>query len=75
MLSAKQEAQLPFIVHAGPDAPGDGKAVLQARTRKDAVEKAVGLVGQGLQNVTITDEDGTVYGPNDFRTFFEAGDD
>jgi hypothetical protein len=66
---------MPYIVDVNPVSPTDGRARFEARTRKDALEKATGLQGQGLQNVTITDENGRVYGPKEFDKFFLAGDD
>jgi hypothetical protein len=64
-----------YVVKVNRSVVSDGKASFEARTRKDAVEKAVGLMGQGCQNVTITDENGKVFGPQQFGLFFQEGDE
>ena len=48
---------MPYTVHAHPQIP-KGTAVQAAhQTRKDAIRAAVALVAEGIQGVTITDED------------------
>ena len=56
-----------FVVLANSRRPGAGAFQAVKLTRKDAVLTAVSLVGQGMDGVTITDEDGRVYGPTEFR--------
>ena len=41
----------------------------QKATRKEAVETAVGLLAQGMKDVTITDEQGRVFKPPEFDEF------
>jgi hypothetical protein len=63
---------MPFIVRATSNKPGEGSLTVTKATRKDALETAKGLLGQGLSSVTITG-DGRVYTTLEFaRTF---GDD
>ena len=63
---------MPFIVQATSNKPGEGSFTVTKATRKDALETAKGLLGQGLSSVTITG-DGRVYTTREFaRTF---GDD
>jgi hypothetical protein len=50
-----------FIVEANSGRPGEGSFRAEKTTRKDAVKTAVGLIGQGMEGVTITDENGRVY--------------
>jgi hypothetical protein len=64
---------MPFIVHANSRRPGEGHFRAEKTTRKDAVKTAVGLLGQGMEGVTITDEAGRVYQPTEFPAFFAAG--
>jgi hypothetical protein len=65
---------MPFIVSAKPFPQTGGEGTFEALTRKDAVEKAVGLLDQGIPDVTITDEQGRVYAPHEFDQFFLAGE-
>lgn len=64
-----------YTVHATSEVPGGGIAELKATTKKNAVETAVGLLGQGLKNVTITDENGRVFDAAHFDDFFLEDDD
>lgn len=57
-----------FVVQAKSSRPGEGS--FRAETRKDAVKAAVDLIGQGMDGVTITDEDGRVFAPQEFSRFF-----
>jgi hypothetical protein len=64
---------MPYTVHASPQIP-KGTAVQAAhQTRKDAIRAAVALVAEGIQGVTITDEDGRAYHPANFTSFFNKG--
>lgn len=58
-----------FTVHAKSGRPGERSFRADKTTKKDAVEAAVGLLGQGMEGVTITDEAGRVYGAPDFDKF------
>lgn len=61
-----------FIVQAASNKPRESSFTVTKATRKDALETAKGLLGQGLSGVTITG-DGRVYTTREFaRTF---GDD
>jgi hypothetical protein len=62
-----------FLVKAIPRRPGEGSFQVETPTRKAAVETAVGLVGQGMDGVTITDETGRVFETAEFSAFFRAG--
>ncbi len=66
---------MPYVVNVNPSVASDGKATFQALTRKDAVLKAVGLIGQGCENVTITDENGKVFESIQFSVFFGEGNE
>ncbi len=65
---------MPYVVNVHPCVVSDGKATFKALTRKDAIEKAVGLLGQGCQNVAITDENGKVFTSTQFGQFLQEGD-
>ncbi|MET4514320.1 hypothetical protein [Bradyrhizobium sp. I1.7.5] len=54
-----------FIVQATSNKPGEGSFTVSKATGKDALETAVGLLGQGLSSVTITG-DGRVYSTVEF---------
>jgi hypothetical protein len=62
-----------FIVKANSRRPGEGSFHAEKPTRKAAVETAVGLVGQGMEGVTITDENGRVFETAEFAVFFRGG--
>jgi hypothetical protein len=64
------ESKTVFIVHANSGRPGEGSFRADKATRKDAIETAVGLLGQGMEGVTITDEAGRVYRSSEFDKFF-----
>ena len=51
---------MPFIVQATSNKPGEGSFTVTKATRKDALETAKGLLGQGISSVTII-SDGRVY--------------
>jgi hypothetical protein len=60
-----------FIVRANSGRSGEGSFRAEKATRKDAIETAVGLMGQGMEGVTITDETGRIYRPSEFDKFFD----
>ena len=63
---------MPYTINAVSEDHGSGYAELKALTKKDAVETAVGLLAQGLKDVTITDEiDGRVYYASHLEEFFD----
>jgi hypothetical protein len=60
-----------FIVRAGSGKAGEGK-FRHGTTRRDAVEAARNLIGQGIEGVTIKDENGRVYVPAEFDAFLNG---
>lgn len=44
---------------------------LTKATKKDALDAAIGLLAQGMKDVTITDEKGQVYSTSEFIDFIE----
>lgn len=62
-----------FIVQANSHKPGEGSFTVTKTTRKDALETAVGLLGQGMTGVTIT-ENGSVYTTPEFAKRFREED-
>jgi hypothetical protein len=62
-----------FVVQAKSSRPRDGSFRAEKATRKDAVKTAVDLLGQGIEGVTIADENGRVFEVQEFAKFF-AGD-
>ena len=50
-----------FIVQAISGKPGEGSFTVNEATKKDALETALGLMGQGMTGVVIMDEEGRVY--------------
>jgi hypothetical protein len=61
-----------FIVMAKSGRPGEGSFREEKPTRKAAVAAAIGLVGQGMEGVTITDEAGRVFETAEFAAFFRT---
>ena len=59
-----------FIVKANSLRPGEGSFHAETLTRESAVETALGLVGEGMDGVTITDETGRV-GPDPTLKFHQ----
>jgi hypothetical protein len=64
---------MPFLVIADSNRPGGGTFRAEKTTRTAAFETAVELMGQGIVNVTITDEEGRVYRSTEFAKFFAEG--
>ena len=62
-----------FVVQARSSRPGQGSFWAEKATRKDAVMTAVDLIEQGMDLVTITDEDGRVFEVQEFAEFFAVG--
>jgi hypothetical protein len=62
-----------FIVQANSYKPGEGSFTVTKTTRKDALETAVGLLGQGMTGVTIT-ENGHVCTTPEFAKRFREED-
>jgi hypothetical protein len=63
-----------FVVRADSGKPGEGTFLADKATRKDALETAIGLLGQGMTGVTIMGENGRVYKPSEFDEFFLEGE-
>jgi hypothetical protein len=61
-----------YLVLATSQALDYGQAISRVRTWTGAVQEALAYLEQGIRNVTITGDDGTVYGPNEFRLFDEG---
>ncbi len=61
---------MPFTIKAPADEPGIAPFLIQAETKADAIRAAVALIGDNVQGVTITDEDGEVFDPDGFSRFF-----
>jgi len=55
-----------FIVESVSKRPGEPPFRVTKATRKDALETAIGFLGQGMQNVTIVDETGRVFSIQEF---------
>jgi hypothetical protein len=56
-----------FVVTASAQQPGLlGNFRAEKATAKAALETALGLIDQGLPNVTIIGEDGRKYAPSEF---------
>jgi hypothetical protein len=63
-----------FVVTVGPDASGESSVRIQKPTPKDAMETAAGLLAQGFQRVTITDNTGRIFSPSEFaENYAERG--
>jgi hypothetical protein len=41
-------------------------------TKKDALDAAIGLLAQGMKDVTITDEQGQIYSTREFVDLIET---
>jgi hypothetical protein len=68
-----ESRKMPFIVQATSNKPGEGSFTVTKATRKDALETAVGLLGQGLSSVTIIGDNGRVYTTPEFaKTICDA---
>ncbi len=59
-----------FVVRAISGKPGEDTFIVDKATRKDAMETAVGLLGQGMSGVTIMGDDGRVYTTSEFADTF-----
>jgi hypothetical protein len=55
-----------FIVESVSKRPGEPPFRVTKATRKDALETAIGFLGQGMQNVSIVDETGRVFSIQEF---------
>jgi hypothetical protein len=64
---------MPYVVQAKSGRHGEGSFRAEKASRKDAIRVAVGLIGQGMEGVTITDEAGRVYTDTQFPDFFREG--
>ena len=56
----------PYIISGESSSPGLGASSFRRDTAKEAVTKAVELMGAGMQNVRITDGQAKVYGYEQF---------
>ncbi len=55
-----------FIVQSISKRPGEPPFRVKKATRKDALETALGFLGQGMENVSIVDEHGRVFSAHEF---------
>jgi hypothetical protein len=62
---------MPFVVRVVSDKAGDDKFRKGMSTRKAAVEAARKLIDGGIEGVTIMNEDGRVYVPEEFDAFLK----
>jgi hypothetical protein len=62
---------MPFVVRAVIGETGEGSFREGKSTRKAAVEAARNLIAQGIESVTIMNEDGRVYLPEEFSAFLD----
>ena len=58
-----------FIVQSISRRPGESPYRLTKETRKEALDAAIGLLAQGMEDVTVTDEKGLVYSTSEFVDF------
>jgi hypothetical protein len=72
MLRGKQGTKMAFVVRADSGKAGGGKFRDGKTTRRDAVQAARNLIGQGVEGVTIKDDNGRVYVPAEFDTFLNG---
>jgi hypothetical protein len=63
MLCGKQGTKMAFVVRTESGKAGERKFRDGKTTRRDAVEAARNLIGQGVEGVIIKDENGRVYDP------------
>jgi len=63
------EASMGFVVQSVSKRPGESAFRVTKATRKDALETAVGFLGQGMENVSIIDEKGRVFSTQEFSLF------
>jgi hypothetical protein len=64
---------MPFVVRVVSGKAGEDKLREGMSTRKAAVEAARKLIARGIEGVTIMDEDGRAYGPDEFDAFLDEG--
>ena len=55
-----------FIVQSISKRPGVPPYRVTKATRKDALETAIGFLGQGMENVAIVDEKGRIFNTQEF---------
>jgi hypothetical protein len=60
------EASMGFIVQSISKRPGEPPYRVTKATRKDALEAAIGFLGQGMGDVSIVDEKGRVFSVHEF---------
>jgi hypothetical protein len=60
-----------FIVQSVSKRAGEPFYRIVKATRKDALNAAIGLSAQGMEDVTITDEKGQVYSTSEFVDIIE----
>jgi hypothetical protein len=60
-----------FIVQSVSKRTGEPPYRMTKATKKDALDAAIGLLAQGMKDVTITDEQGQIYSTSEFVDLIE----
>jgi hypothetical protein len=60
-----------FIVRSVSKRTGEPPYRMTKATKKDALDAAIGLLAQGMKDVTITDEQGQIYSTSEFVDLIE----
>jgi hypothetical protein len=61
-----------FIVQSVSNRTGKPPYRMTKATKKDALDAAIGLLAQGMKDVTITDEQGQIYSTREFVDLIET---
>jgi hypothetical protein len=61
-----------FIVQSISKRAGEPPYRITKATKKDALDAAIGLLAQGMEDVTITDEKGQVHSTSEFVDFIDG---
>ena len=69
-LLGRLRSMMPFIIKAPAYAPDKSAVCAQETKRPAAIRTAISLVAEGRQGVTITEEDGEIYYPDQFSILF-----
>jgi hypothetical protein len=61
-----------FIIQSVSNRTGELPYRMTKATKKDALDAAIGLLAQGMKDVTITDEQGEIYSTSEFVDLIET---
>jgi hypothetical protein len=61
-----------FIIQSVSNRTGEPPYRMTKATKKDALDAAIGLLAQGMKDVTITDEQGQIYSTREFVDLIET---